>query len=256
MSASARRWVPSLFLVVAIVVGVLALRRSGESYRPPPRDASFWRHQVDSPADGTRATAIKYLGKFGTEDDLEVIRPILTEDPSGYVRAIAAESLGKLGCERAVPLLAAALDDPYQPVADEAVRSLAVIGGEAAFAHLAEAAQKGSQHRTAMIVAVALPRFQTRASEQLLIDLMNETDAVQIRWRTIRALKQVGTRTSVPELRKLVDNPFVGTEIGAAGVASPEGEVVVEVTGEIREVVDEILAEAITAASSRPPWPR
>lgn len=233
-------------------LAIRAWQSSRDEYEPPAEDTRYWRHRADHPDVATRAKAIKHLVGSRAETDVEIVRRAVTDDPSGHVRAVAAEALGRIGDERHVPVLEEGLEDEYPPVADEAARALAQVGGDAAFDALAEAAKEGSGHRTAAIVATALPKFKHRAAEALLVELMKTTTSAHIRWRTIRALAEVGTRTCVPELKKLEGDPFAGTDFGSAPAKHEAPGVA---PADIRAVVDAMLADAIQAASNRPPWP-
>ncbi len=53
------------------------------------------------------------LGKLGDKRSVPVLIDVLGNEPSGFLRAISARTLGDLGAREAIPALRAALDDPY-----------------------------------------------------------------------------------------------------------------------------------------------
>ena len=79
-------------------LGVFA---KGKTERTHPTDT-----EVNNAYD-LRRIAIRYFGKHGDTDSHDVILEMLKTDPSVTVRAAAAESLGKLRCQKAIPALQA-----------------------------------------------------------------------------------------------------------------------------------------------------
>jgi len=251
------RWRQLLALVLILIAVAAALwtwtRTTTSRYDPPERGGRFWAHRTQNADPKTRSHALKKLADIQAPQGAELAEHALKTDPSGYVRAVAAETLGRYAAPEHVPALEAALDDKHSPVSDEAVRALGRIGTDAAFAALQSKVGDDRPHRTVMIVATALPRFQNRACETLLVELLQTTRSAWIRWRTIRALGQVGTKTCVPALEKLRGAPFQGTdgETARAGEREAPGVRPQDILG----VVNRMIEDAIAAAAARPPWP-
>jgi HEAT repeat protein len=248
MSAGEHRslvWiVVPVLLVAAALTAVWAWRRtSHERYTPPPRDAAFWRHRAAVPHNRVRADALKNLAKTGDPKSAPLVLQAMETDPSGYVRAVAAEAVGSFEDRRHVAPLRGALKDSDPRVSDAAVLSLRRLGGEKALDALVKAVDPEDERKTVMIVT-ALPAFKARRAEDALVRLLDAPSA-WIRWRTIAALRQVGTRRCVPKLEALQDDPFKGTEYEAPPFKKHD----------VRGLVGRLLQDAISAASKRPPWP-
>jgi HEAT repeat protein len=86
----------------------------------------------NNPDSGSRSTASAALGSIlgtagGGEDALEVLLKMVDDDDA-TVRAMAAQSLGKLGDRRATPALLKLLTDSQYGVRGRAIEALADIG--------------------------------------------------------------------------------------------------------------------------------
>lgn len=245
MSSTARRWLTVALCVLAVGCALWAWWFSTrEPYAAPGRDAPFWRRRATSPDNRTRAQAYRQLTRLGDRRSVARITEALREDKSGHVRAVAAECLGKFRGAQHVPALKAALSDKDSRVSDAAIRALGETGGKQAFEALVGAISEENKHKTVMVVAFGLPQFKTMESENALIQLLDYHSA-WVRWRTIRTLGRIGTQRCVPRLRRLEGDPLARTDY-----ASPKFK-----KHEIRGIVAKMLADAIEAASKRPPWP-
>jgi len=242
MSPKQRQCLAAVITVLAIGAGFWAWR----VHRRRPYE-TYLRERAAAPHGRIRARALRELAVLGGKKNAAVITSCLKTDPDGYVRAIAAECLGKLSGPEHVPVLGAALHDADPRVADAATRSLAEAGGDSAFNELVGAIDEGDEHRTVMIVATALPSFKTGASEDVLVQLLGSRSP-WIRWRAVRSLITVGTKRCVPRLKELQppeNDPLAGTDY-----QSPQFK-----KHELRGVMGRLVTDAIAAASTRPPWP-
>jgi HEAT repeat protein len=233
-----------LALAAAIVVSAWAWRhRARAAYAPASRDAAFWHRRTRVPHAPIRARALKRLVEIGTADDADLIRDSLKGDEDGYVRAIAAECLGKMKHQPSIPALDAALSDMDARVSDAAVLALADTGGPKALDALIGAIDPKEERRTVMVV-MSLRKFKAAEAEDALVRELDSRSA-WTRWRTIRSLLDIGTTRCVPKLRDLAGDPFKDTDFSKPKFSKHDP------TG----VVKRMLADAIKAAGERPPWP-
>jgi HEAT repeat protein len=244
VSAAQRQFLAASLLIIAVIGAVWIWRSHARgSYAPPRRDAAFWRRRVAGPDTRTSAKALKRLTLIGGDRNADLIANTLKHHESGFVRATAAECLGRLARPEHVPALRAALKDADSRVSDEAIRALGAVGNKPAFDALADALDGASQYKTVMIV-VRMPDFKMSEAEDKLISLLDHKSA-WVRWRVIRSLGQVGTQRCVPRLKRLVGDPMQGTDYKAPEFSKHD----------LRGIVERMLADAIAAASQRPPWP-
>jgi len=178
-----------------------------------------------------RATALNALVTLGAEDSPQIARGAL-DDPSGFVRSVAAKLLGDLRDPEAVePLTQRLLRDEDPIVRQRAADALAEIGGDAAGAGLVSglddpmkavrlAAVKGVRH---LRVAAAVARLSA---------LLLEDPEWEIRVQAAGALGAFGGEEARPVIEAAVQdgNEFVRSaasnalaELSRAPAAPPPG---------------------------------
>ena len=94
---------------------------------------------------GARAAAVEALGRIGLTGGERTLERVLASGRPVAERAAAAEALGRIGDPDAIAVLAAAVDDPDEPVARAAAAALAVLGAEAELALRARQAVAAEQ---------------------------------------------------------------------------------------------------------------
>ena len=233
-----------LVFAAALVTAAWTWRRQAQgAYTPAPRDAPFWRRHTRVPSPTIRARALTRLAELGTADDPKLIRDSLKNDEDGYVRAIAAECLGKMKHEPSIPALNAALSDKDARVSDAAALALADTAGPKALDALIGAIDPKEERRTVMVV-MSLRKFKAAEAEDALIRALDSRSA-WTRWRTIRSLLEIGTTRCIPKLSALAGDPFKDTDFTKPKFSKHDP------TG----VMKRMLEDAIKAAGQRPPWP-
>lgn len=89
-----------------------------------PRGLPAIRDAANDPEPLVRAEAARSMGFMGGEDEIPLLAKILSSDPEGEVRLQAAVALGQIGGEKTLPPLINALDDLNESVVFVAHESL------------------------------------------------------------------------------------------------------------------------------------
>ena len=125
-----------------------------------------------------RAKAAESLGRIGSETAIPGLLKAL-EDSDGFVRIKAAEALGNIGSETAIAGLLKALEDSYFEVCGYAAEALGKIGSETAIAGLLKALKDSNQY-VRRIAAAALGKIGSEAAMTELIKCLKNPDFVTL----------------------------------------------------------------------------
>jgi aminopeptidase N len=109
-----------------------------------------------------RRAVIRAIGEFKKDESLELLRPVLQDDESYFVRSEAATAIGKTKSSKAVAILKRASETTtfQNIVAQGAIAGLKEFGGDrdiAAF--LIEKSRAGNHHRVREAATLALGKF-------------------------------------------------------------------------------------------------
>jgi hypothetical protein len=158
--------------------------------------------------------AADQLSKMQPNQHRAVIAQKLAEraaTPDLFPRQSIIRALGVWATPAEVPVLVNALRDENPLVRSEAITALAKTKDEQAVAPLVQCFAEGTNRFEA---EQALKDMGPMAEKQLL-PLLGEDQEVFLRLSTIGILKQIGTRESVPTLRKVVDEGNVHLKVAA-----------------------------------------
>lgn len=164
------------------------------------------------PTPHVRLSAILALVATGREVDRTPLASALLENPSPWVRRHAAFILGEIGDASALPLLRAALRDPYPTASAEQVRSLQL--------QVAEAMAKLGDANARQVLRAAL--YPSRPEELEAVAL-----AVQI-LGTIKDRDAIDQLIYLAEYRDATGQPYpaevrLGLAAALAGMGLPQG---------------------------------
>jgi aminopeptidase N len=109
-----------------------------------------------------RRAVIRALGEFKKDESLELLRPVLQDDESYFVRSEAATAIGKTKSNQAVAILRRASETTtfQNIVAQGAIAGLKEFGGDREIAgFLVEKSRLGNHHRVREAATLALGRF-------------------------------------------------------------------------------------------------
>lgn len=135
------------------------------------------------PDDIVRSDAIDALGQLAYVPASTPISRLLLVDTSPTVRASAAEALGDIGTQKAIPSLLRALNDLDGSVRAYAANALGLLGDQSVLSHL----QKSIHREPSIVVKAeyygALSRLGSKESLNTLLDLLanaNQDQAINM----------------------------------------------------------------------------
>ncbi len=146
--------------------------------------------------------------KTGFRDRRAVPRlcELLRSSESVYVRQSLAEALGRIGDERAVPTLCAALEDKSAYGYLSAARALGQIGSRKALDPLLHRFEAKPDHGDEFnkVLSEALAAIDRDAAGERLLSLMDAKDA-GVRHNAAQALGRLRYRRAIPRLRRALE---------------------------------------------------
>ena len=153
--------------------------------QPPPDHVTTVKDAVDPEvlaglsADDARARirAVQELGRTGEESAVLVLEGVISKDDNPMVRGQAAAALAKIGGERALPALQAALGDRDQSVRIQAVRGLERIGDESSVRILGELLLNDADRRVRRNAAWSLGRLKGELAKSYLEAASRDPDS-------------------------------------------------------------------------------
>jgi HEAT repeat protein len=127
---------------------------------------------------------------------LETIERVIgDESMASGLREVACWVLGKIGSQDSAPALVGALNGPRVEIAEEAARSLGLVGGEKALHSLLDALQREPRVKIRAAAAYALGLLGNRlAIEPLLQSLANPLENARVRGFCAESLARFGDR--------------------------------------------------------------
>ena len=123
-----------------------------------------------------RSEAVDALGILAYTAAIEPITSLLQNDPDPLVRASAAETLGDLGQEEAIPALFTALLDPDESVRAYAANSLGLLGTVQLLPKLASYIKSEKSLRVKAELLGASYRLGAREDINLFLNLLERAD--------------------------------------------------------------------------------
>jgi HEAT repeat protein/3',5'-cyclic AMP phosphodiesterase CpdA len=116
----------------------------------------------------------------------------------------AAEALGKIGSDAAIPELVKALNHEDSSVCWRAAKALGKIGSDAAIPELVQALNHEDSY-VRESAAEALGKIGSDAAIPELVKALNHEDSY-VRWRAAYALSKIGSNAAIPELVKALNH--------------------------------------------------
>ena len=98
----------------------------------------------------TRRVVVRAIGEFKREESLELLRPLLQDDESYFVRSEAATAIGKTKCKQAIAILKKVTETTtfQNVVAQGAIAGLKEFAGDKEIAEfMIEKSKYGNYHR-------------------------------------------------------------------------------------------------------------
>lgn len=162
----------------------------------PASDSTHKFVDLQQADDKSRSLAVLRLANATPTDDLiDALTDVLSDDESPLVRTRAAMALGALEDDRAVPALEQALYDPNRTVGVQAVNSLAQIGSERATMALGDVLLNSTDSNQRVVAAWGLGKQDTKLAQQFLDAVSNDPDE-QVRAASNKRPDAVESRTS------------------------------------------------------------
>jgi len=128
-------------------------------------------------------------------DGVERLERLLSGSRSGEVREAAANALGKLGSQKSLPVLMAALDDPEENVRWFAVEGLHKLGAAQAVPRISEMLEKDASARVREIAADTLGDLGQPAGVPALLAALDDRSD-RVREKAVSSLLDVATGSS------------------------------------------------------------
>ncbi|ABA23115.1 Predicted signal transduction protein containing Nacht domain [Trichormus variabilis ATCC 29413] len=160
-----------------------------------------------------RSSAANALGRIGTETAIPGLLELL-KDSESNVRSSAANALGNIGTETAIPGLLELLKDSESNVRSSAAFALVRIGTEAAIPGLLELL-KDSESNVRSSAAFALGIIGTEAAIPGLLELLKDSES-NVRSSAAFALGRIGTEAAIPGLLELLKDSESNVRSSAA----------------------------------------
>ena len=154
-----------------------------------------------------REQIVLVLGKLEAEEAVDLLIDIARDvGETITMRRFAADSLGRIGSERAVETLKTlySQEDPY--LRSNAVYSLGLIGGSEA-EEILFAALRDEFWRIRVSAAEALGEAGIKAGYDILVYKARNDPEVQVRTAAVEALGRIGGKKSFDTLRELAGDP-------------------------------------------------
>ncbi|HEX2252389.1 MAG TPA: M1 family aminopeptidase [Thermoanaerobaculia bacterium] len=225
------------------------------------RDAfNALRPALDDPESRVRSEAVEAVGTFARRatsaerrEQIALLRRALTEEPSYYARAAAADSLGRYSenKDEVLPLLMRALDQPShrEVVREAALASLARLRATEARERIERLARYGApaESRGAAMRALAiLARGDDDESDsvrEMLVATARTDGSFSGRQAAYRALGELGDARALPVLDDIAARDVHTQQRNAAAAAARDLRRRAGGDAELRERVDELEAE-------------
>jgi hypothetical protein len=128
-------------------------------------------------------------------DGVERLERLLSGSRSGEVREAAANALGKLGSQKSLPVLMAALDDPEENVRWFAVEGLHKLGAAQAVPRISEMLEKDASARVREIAADTLGDLGQPAGVPALLAALDDRSD-RVREKAVSSLLDLATGSS------------------------------------------------------------
>jgi hypothetical protein len=125
-----------------------------------------------------RIRAVQKLGRTGEAAAIAVLERVLSEDGDSLVRGQSAAALGRIGSERVIPALQAALADQDQSVRVQAVRGFGRLGGERSAQILGEVLLYDADRRLRRTAAWSLGQLDSELARSYLDAAARDSDSV------------------------------------------------------------------------------
>ncbi len=146
-----------------------------------------------------RKAAAEVLGRIGSEQAIPELIPLLKHGDSSD-RSLTAKVLGRVGSEQFVPALVLLLEDEDSWVRIAAAEALAEIGSEQGIPELV-ILLKDEDHRVRVAAAEALGRIGSKQTISTLLTLMEDTHEYPIvQVKAAKALGEIGGEQAIPAL--------------------------------------------------------
>ncbi|MDY7048301.1 MAG: HEAT repeat domain-containing protein [Microcystis panniformis WG22] len=171
---------------------------------------------------GVRWKAAEALGEIGTETAIPGLLKAL-EDSDGFVRVRASEALAKIASETAIPELLKALEHSNKDVRGNAAFALGKIGSETAIAGLIKAL-KDSNRNVREKAAAALDKISPETAIAGLLKALEHSNR-NVRGKAAAALDKISPETAIAGLLKALEHSnkdVRGKAAAALGKISPE----------------------------------
>ncbi len=160
-----------------------------------------------------KVVALYALHRLGDTSRTGELPPLLLEHPSADVRRTAAFVLGRLDQPKVVKLLARAMKDEDETVRQQALESMALLGGEDAIRQLTFSASSG-EGATRVSAITTLAELQRPALENTFQYRLAKGDYLDTRLASAYALGRIGIGAGFKMALKAVD--FDSPQIGVA----------------------------------------
>ena len=158
--------------------------------------------RLSSNSDGRRAA--EALGKIGSEVAIPGLLKLL-ENSDYYVRIMAADALDGIGSEVAIPGLLKLLKNSDSDLRRRAAYALGEIGGEAAIPGLLKLLEDPNSDVRSM-VAYAFGKIGDEAAIPGLLKLLEDPNS-DVRSMAAYAFGKIGDEAAIPGLLKLLEDP-------------------------------------------------
>jgi aminopeptidase N len=156
-----------------------------------------------------RRAVIKAIGEFKKEDSLELIRPLLQDDESYFVRSEAAMAIGKTKSKMAIDILKKATETTtfQNVVAQGAITGLKEFTSDKEVAEfIMEKSKYGNYHRVREAAVFALGRFADNPTVFDHLKTLLTDKWFRVRINACRALADSELVTAISDLTWIMEN--------------------------------------------------
>ena len=156
-----------------------------------------------------RRAVVKAIGEFKKEESLELIRPLLQDDESYFVKSEAATAIGKTKSKSAIAILKKATETTtfQNIVAQGAIAGLKEFTGDKEVAEfMIEKSKYGNYHRIREAATFALGRFAGNPAVVDHLKILLTDKWFRVRINTCRALADAELVTAIPDLTWVMEN--------------------------------------------------
>jgi aminopeptidase N len=156
-----------------------------------------------------RRAVVKAIGEFKKEESLELIRPLLQDDGSYFVKSEAATAIGKTKSKSAIAILKKATETTtfQNIVAQGAIAGLKEFTGDKEVAEfMIEKSKYGNYHRIREAATFALGRFAGNPAVVDHLKILLTDKWFRVRINTCRALADAELVTAIPDLTWVMEN--------------------------------------------------